>query len=250
MGLLPSEIQNLGWSGSSVDVEIQEQFEAADLLAYKNTATDNMTYPYSSLDDAPSPPQWETSQSGKYLEVIWFEDPNPYFTMHIISLRDVQMEWWGRDYHALTLKNRQGQPISSYGYSGSVANTEISKAVLVANFEAAFNATYFSGRCEHLMTNILISYNWSEYASIGVAFDAGKLGYSLTYDVDYNATGLNGWNIAASLLSFQAPDIGIGGVGGIIINACVAIPIWALVAYIVFKLIAGIIPFISGGSGD
>jgi len=34
------------------------------------------------------------------------------------------------------------------------------------------------------------------------------------------------------------------------LSMVIAMPIWSLIAYIVYKIIAGLIPFANGGSGD
>jgi ABC-type thiamin/hydroxymethylpyrimidine transport system permease subunit len=162
------------------------------------------------------------------------------------------MEWWGVDFHALTLKNRQGQPISVYGYdTGDPENTEITAPILQATWEANYDASYFEAKCEHLMANVLFTFNQTTYSTITDAYNAGYIDYSLTYGLDYNATGLSAWSIVASLLSFQAIDIGMpAGMATTILSGIIAAPIGAAVVYLAYKIIAGIIPFISGGSGD
>lgn len=231
---------------------IAEKFTLANMTVYGNGGNDNMTYPYSSLDDSPTAPDWETNSSGKYLEVWWGLYSGfgvvPY---KYISLRDVQMQWWGRDYHGMTLYLRNGLAISTTGiFAGWLPNTQIIKEMLVYTYETAYSASYFHAQCEHLTANILFQYNQTTYASIGDAWDAGDIGYSITYGLDYTGSGLSAWSIVGALLSFQAPNIGITGVGGTILSGIIAAPIYACIAYLAYKFITGIIPWVSGGSGD
>jgi hypothetical protein len=226
--------------------EIRKQFDIANVTVYGSGGSDNMTYPYTSLTDAPGAPQWTTKSSGKYLEIWW----GTWYGEHL-QLRDAQMEWWGVDYHAMTLRNRQGQLISNYGYdTGDPENTEITAPILQATWEPNYDASYFEAKCDHLIANVLFTFNQTTYSTITDAYNAGYLDYSLTYGLDYNGTGLSAWSIVGSLLAFQAPNIGITGIGGTILSGIIAAPLIACVMYLAYKIITGIIPWVSGGSGD
>jgi hypothetical protein len=58
------------------------------------------------------------------------------------------------------------------------------------------------------------------------------------------------FSLLGQILTFQAPVLGVPGIFGSILNAIIAIPLYATTGYLIYKLIAGIAPWLSGGSGD
>jgi len=241
MGAIPPEFITATFNPSYTQPEVKETFEAADILMYENLGADNMTYPYSSLYDGPNPPDWEAGlPSGQYCEVWWSHDPLsdvPY-----IGVRHATHQSYGYDSVPLEIRYVNGTLISTPRHA------MIEKEILVGAWdtEKGYSAFYASGP---ISVSVLF-YPTNRSKTISEAWDEGKISYALSYEVNWNQTGVNAWTIVAQLLTFQVPNLGIGGDGGTILTMVVAFPVWALIAYIVYKIVAGIIPFLSGGSGD
>jgi hypothetical protein len=61
-------------------------------------------------------------------------------------------------------------------------------------------------------------------------------------------SGISAFTIIAQLLTFQTPNLGLpAGIAGDFITSLIAIPLWFAIIFVAYKLICGIIPFISGG---
>jgi len=241
MANMPGElvVQTFNPSYNRSDEEVKEKFKVADLTMYSNAVSGNISYGSSKQYDFGLP-------SGQKLEV-WFSQESVatasgYVTFKAFELRHLMHEilgWW-YDYHRLdwTIENT-GRKVYDWVLKGDLEEA----------WNSEVNASVFTAHCDHITTSVLIMpYNSSW--TIEESWDNGYLGYVLSYEVDWNATGVSAWTITAQLLTFQVPDLGIPGVGGTIMSYLIAIPVWSLIAYLVYKLVAGLIPFVSGGGGD
>jgi len=243
LGTMPGDFIIQTWNPNYRDAETKETFDAADVLMYDNADSGKLNY-----SDAPI--QYDFGLSGgQKLEIDWVTEKlpegywAPFTSIYLRHLIKQTMGYW-TDYHNLNVYDSSGVPIGTGWYKDKII-----KANLVDHWDSDKNATILIAKCDHITTNIIFQPRNSSW-SIGDSWDQEKLNFALSYDVNWNATGVSAWTIVAQLLTFQAPDLGIGGVGGIILNAIIAIPTWSLIAYIVYKIVAGIIPFISGGGGD
>lgn len=245
MATMPAEFLALRFSGSQMSVVVKERFSVADILVYSNTGTDNMTYPYTSLSY--TPPRWQAGlPTDHYLEVWWSTYPLPHIDK-CIALNHVWKGLWfwlyGWDIEGLVL-----YPYGSTTPVDTWQNRFITREIMVENWVASKNGSAFTARGS-ITANILFTPT-DPSKTIGEAFDDSTVSYYLSYAPDMNQTGLNAWTIVSQLLTFQAPDFGIGGVAGLLLNGIIAIPIWSMIAYLIYKIVAGVIPLISGGSGD
>jgi len=122
---------------------------------------------------------------------------------------------------------------------------------MIDNFDAAKNCTIFAMRdpLGHIKSNVIFKVHNSSF-TIAQSWDAGQLQMYLSYNVDYTASGMSAWGLLAQIMSYILPDLGIGGIGGIIINTIIAFPIIACLSYLAFVLITALIPFIPGVGGD
>jgi ABC-type microcin C transport system permease subunit YejE len=76
MAFIPIEFVSTSTGAYSQSAFVVTTLNANDVIVYKNQALDNMTHGYSSLEDAPDPPQWNVSlPTGEYLEVKWSQFP-------------------------------------------------------------------------------------------------------------------------------------------------------------------------------
>jgi len=233
---IPSEFIYAAYSPTYRPMQVRQEFEAQNLLMYSSWASDSMTYPYSSLTDGPSPPDWELNVTSQYLEVWW----STSWTPKIIMFNHVEQVWWGWQKHC--------ELIFSF-VNGTEIAPWITKEIAEQAWSSTTNSSRFYVKCDHISTSVFfVPTNQSK--TIGEAWDEGKISYTLSYDVDWTKQGTTAWTIIKDLLTFKAPDLGIPGLGGQILSAVVAFGIWPLIAYICYKFVAGLLPFVSGGSGD
>ena len=98
----------------------------------------------------------------------------------------------------------------------------------------------YTMKCEHFQSIVVFGYNQTAYDSHVEAFQDEALTIFFGVEFDQLQTTYNVWNLVAMILFFQMPNVHPA------INALIAIPIWILVAYLVYVLILKAIPFVGG----
>lgn len=233
MGTMPSEFISETWNPNYRDVETKETFDAVDILMYENAESGELNY-------GDGPLQYDFGlPSGQKLEIDWVIRYGQSY-VYVRHLVGQTLGYW-TNYHNLDVYTTSGVMLPY--------NDKMFKPDLVANWNPDKNASIFNVKCDHITSNIIFQPRNSSW-TIGESWDQEKLNFAMSYEVNWNATGVSAWTIVAQLLTFQAPNLGIGGIAGVILNAIIAIPMWSLIAYIVYKIVVGIIPFVSGGGGD
>jgi hypothetical protein len=242
MVYLPTELISTGWNPSyrRQDLEVKQVFSAAQLQVYDLNNATNITYPSSTLFPL---------TGGQQLEIWWSLYHSPSYwvkSLQIRHLTDMAFGFW-IGYHTLTLYFQDGvTPVPLHG-SGIPSDIEFE------DLDDAYNSTSkscaFVMKCDHVNAAFILGTAVGD-ADIYESWNTGTMQFYLSYSVNWTNTGYNAWSLVGQMLTFQAPDLGIGATGGVIVNSLIAIPLWSLIGYILYKIIAGIIPFISGGSGD
>lgn len=225
-------------------IEVTEAFEANDIIVYSTTGLDNMTYPYSSLENHPDAPQFNLTVGDEYIEVWWSE--GNYFIPQI-QVRQVSRTWWGGwgyiEY--LQWKTVDGIPIEQEtGYFVSEAEGFTD---LTDNWNG--NASIFYVYGESVEVSIMfLPTNSSK--TIAEAWDDGEISYLLSYEIDFNAMKPDVFMLIAQLVTFQNPDFGIAGDFGDFLTYILSVIFWISIALIIFTLVTRLIPTIQGGLED
>lgn len=252
IGTRPAEYFTLEYQPTAMQKSVREKFDAVDFIVYTNMASDNMTHPYTSLTNGSDPPDWEAGlPQDNYLEIWWSYEGVPFYADYL-EARHTTKNWWGGwDYHYLIWSYLNGTKIYQSGLSPGQVISAVDKDNLVAAWDSAYNVSKFFIRCYagHISTSILV-YPTNQSQTVSQAWDAGKLSYMLSYDVNMTQSAYSAWTLIGELLTFQAPDLGIPGVGGLILGQTISFVMWAMICYLLYKLFTGIVPFLSGGSGD
>jgi len=103
-----------------------------------------------------------------------------------------------------------------------------------------------SSLCEFTLDNpktqckIYFAFNTTAYSSPYAALQNGELACLIAIGMDFTNTRINAWNFIGMLLFFQAPEVHPA------INALIAIPIWVMIAWLIYILILKAIPFVGG----
>jgi hypothetical protein len=225
-----------------VNQEVKANFEATDLTVYSSFAQDTMIYDYSSIGDAPDPPQWETTLTNRYIEVWWGDEyiPDVGSIGKTFEVRDTEKRNFIIDYFVrlewldLTIDDSAG--IDHVGVFLNRASIE--------PYGSQNNLT-LSATGEYLSASLILRANNTDTLLEG--WDDGTLGYDLTYELDFEAMKPSAFLLLAQLITFQSPEFGIPGLFGEIISYVFGIAFWAAVALIAYTVVTKLIPTIQGG---
>lgn len=234
------------WSSSyyRTDEQVATFFNFNNITVYDSQAQGLLTYPEHDTVIGGLP-------SGQQLDVWWdleyaTEDPHdlpgPYSEYLGISYETqhwflgVFQYWTAERLHFSSLK------------AGVNRGDFVYKTELEDDFQNTLNGTGYSARCNSgIQVSILYSGNETD---IGDSWDNGQLSYMISWELNATASSINMFTLLGQILTFQAPTLGITGFFGDLMNAMIAIPIYALTGFLIYKLITGIAPWLSGGSGD
>lgn len=216
---------------------IASSLDLANVTIYSQAGSDNMTFPYSSYHDHPSAPKFQVGlPAGQYLEVYW----GFYGNARALEFRHTTEVWWGLTFIRMNIYTKAGGPLGKY-----LLEHPLSYQHLTDNWDADANASIFYTYTP-IAASYLIQYDQAKYSSISDAWSSGELGYTISYELDINATQMNVWGILGSLLVFNAPALGMTGIGGYVLNMLIAIPTYIMSAILFVKSTLAIIPFIQG----
>ena len=87
---------------------------------------------------------------------------------------------------------------------------------------------------------VYVGFNTSRYAKPSDALNNGDLSLLLCMNFDQVSTRFNAWNLIGGILFFQMPNVHP------ILNAIIAIPVWIMIAWLIYILILKAIPFVGG----
>jgi hypothetical protein len=229
LALMPGELITSSFTPKYINKEVQETFDAMDVIMYDNAESGTIAYSDAPLEFAFGLP------SGQYLEFDWatlYTEPIIYFR-HLVA----GVGGWWYDYHNLNLYDHDHVALQ---YTDKIVKQD-----LVDDWDSEKNASIFYAECPHIMTNVIFTpYNSS--LTIGESWDYNSLNYSMSYSWNPNATAFSAMTILLQLFTFQSPDLGIPGIGGTIMNYLIAVPIWIMTAYLIAQFILALIPFIAG----
>lgn len=229
LSTMPPEFLLLGVGADVQDKEAEEYFTAQDVLMYNYTLSFNLTsggtetFGYGLPGDQLIAFEW-INLGPPQNHMLWFS--------HLVANL---WGWWYNQHDLLILEP----------YRSLVSSDHITKADLLILWNEDRNASYAEWGCSHISVKLFIlPYNSSW--TLSESWDNGYLKFMSSYEVDWSETGASMWHIMLQLLTFQNPDLGIPGIGGLILSAGVGGALWASVALLVFALITSVIPFVSG----
>lgn len=248
MGFLPAAFKTTGMSAQ--DALAVETIEANTLIVYSSQGSDTTFIGYTSLEDAPDPPQWNVSENN-YVEV-WLEG-DVATIVNSLELRHVRwvFAWWAID-DWLNWYYKDGTVASgsfTWWPSGRVMYY-LPKESLIQAWDPKTHSSAFTAKCPHITVSIVFQYNETTYPDIGEAFIAGELSYAISYEWNPENTGFAILSVITRLFSFQGVGLGIPGAFGTLIDAIISMFFYIAVVFIAYKIFAGLIPWVSGGSGD
>jgi hypothetical protein len=214
---------------------VVEKLSAADLMVYANTGTDTMIFPYESTDTN----KWTMGlPDNEYVQIAWKTRPFP--TPTSVSIWHVKEYWAGISIVDLIIVQ------NSYGID--VTRNGITRSEMVDAWVEDIGASIFTASCSHVSLSIMFEPP-EGYSTIGDAWDAGVINYYFTYEWDEEASGHAVVNLIVRLLTFQGIGVGIPGIIGGLVDSLISALLYIAIGWVAYKLIVGLIPFVSGGSG-
>lgn len=221
------------------NAEIEAEFNALDLTTYSSFGNDTAEYEYSSYEDAPDAPQWQTQVAGRIIEVWW--GPIPYIgTTPSFEVRDTEIRnFLGYEYPVML--ERANLIINGEALEAGSLNTYTMEAI---GIEDNYNAT-IEVQASYIRTSLIIRAN--DTMTLGESFTAGVLQYSISYEIDFDAMKPSAWLLIGQLLTFQNPDFGLPDELENIIGYGISLGIYIVVALIAYTIITKLIPTIQGG---
>lgn len=99
----------------------------------------------------------------------------------------------------------------------------------------------YSAECDHFKMSVYFGYNTTAFDSHVAAFRNGSLSILFALGFDERNTARNAWGLIGMVLFWQMPKIHPA------INILISIPIWVTIGYLIYVLIAKIVPLSGGG---
>ena len=237
---MPSDffLNQADYNPNLINAEVREEFKATDLAVYSSYAQDTAFVGYSSIRDAPDAPQWATSITNRFIEVWWDNEyiPDVGSIGLKFEIRDTEKRNFIIDYYV----NLETCRI----YTNE---SEIGIHFARENLTPYENDTqlYLTAKGKYVSTSIILKANGTD--TLGEAWDTGNLGYSITYEIDFDAMKPSAWQLIGQLITFQSPDFGVPGLIGDLISYVIGLVFWLATALIAYTIITKLIPTISGG---
>jgi len=132
-------------------------------------------------------------------------------------------------------------PSAHYVYTSDTIEDHFSYDYVESFFDEATNISSFKGQCEHgTLYYIYVSFNITEYSSLLDAWNNHEIEIMIGVRLEETLAKFNAWSLIGSLLTFSMPQIHP------VLNMIIAIPIWACIIYLLYRLILLAIPFVGG----
>lgn len=242
---MPSDlfINQSGYSNPNlVNQSVRERFEASDLISYSSFASDQMNLGYTSITDAPSPPQWNTTIVNRYIEVWW----------DIVSIPDVGPI--GVAFQIRDTEKRNFPVIGDYYVNLETCQLYLNGTYIGPNLwrttlEPYENETQVTLTAQGKFVSVsLILMSHSDTDTLGNSWDVVELlNYAITYELDFSAAKPSAWQLISQLVTFQSPEFGVPGLFGEVLSYMFGIGFWAAIALIAYTILTKLIPTVQGG---
>lgn len=146
-------------------------------------------------------------------------------------------------------------PFTDVPVRGHFLETEPYQHIYVTKerlFQSAFydsleDTSQIEFACEHITISVIFQ-SPSENLTLAEAWDNGQLHLALNYEVDFTKMGSSVWTILASILTFQVISTGVLLID-IVLNTLISLPLYLSISYILYRVVTGLIPTLSGGGG-
>jgi hypothetical protein len=189
---------------------------------------------------------------------IWFNDTEIHFTYSsasdvsneqnatMINVNHFQWSWWiwptNEAFHSTSA------PDFDYQTGHGTGTPSFSPNWLMLHYDNKTDTATFSAKCDHISLKLTFTSNSTGYTLPEALKNRQPIHVISNWSFDFASMGANIWTLLGSILTFQSIVTEVALVN-LLLNALISLPVWVSISYILYKLITGLIPFLSGGSG-
>lgn len=167
--------------------------------------------------------------------IIWFSVPYKYF-----DVRHITWTLWG------FLETTDTQVISAPANT-TETTSRMTKEYALGAWHSALNASVFTFRCDHIKEKAWLFDSNTTRNDLAVAWDDNELALGIGFGYEDYELRISMWEIIGNLLMFQAPVVfDFSGTIATFLNGIIATPFYISFAYLAYRLIIKIIPFVAG----
>lgn len=140
--------------------------------------------------------------------------------------------WWvfKWEFHLFDFYDSRG-----YNHGDQLSPQELDSA-----WDGNSSLIMFNIQSDQAKMKMYIAYNQTEFTKPSEAFYDGTLWILVAIGFDQVNTSINAWNLIGAILFFQMPNVHWA------LNALISIPLWILIAWLIYILILKAIPFVGG----
>lgn len=215
----------------AADQDIVGYYDMANITVYQIQKNFSLAYPGTQQFDLESFP-------GQKIEYWWDYDDFYGKSFCINHLTDQFLGyWWGWHHLHYEFLPSQAPPYE-----------HLLRYDLVTEWNPEINASVFEAECyptPHVKVNIFFIPNGT-YSDIGDSWDNNQLRIITSYEINWNATGINAMTMLGKLLTFQNPNFGIPGLFGNFVNITIGAMLDVMVAVLILKVVQSVVPLIKG----
>jgi hypothetical protein len=217
---------------------IPKNLRPQDLVSLKYYLTNNLT------KNGPSQKYDFSSQGPNFKFTVQWQfsalrpDDHYYF--------DIQREnwrfwvWYSTDFMAWSGAGGSNSLIWSDSLGARFAPLKFFQA----NIENDTGISKVSAQDNAITVTVFLADSNSTRNNVTQAWNDGTLTVSIGLGVSSTEAKMSAWDIVSRLLTFQAPQIFGGGDVGLFLNFMIALPIYGVIAYLIYRLILMAIPFL------
>jgi hypothetical protein len=210
-------------------VNVPSYFEAMDIQYFAQTYVVNLT-------DSSSLESYEFNFGGWNMKLEDWDYPDNFIWIR------TQASWWvfRWDFNYFHWYDKEGIEQSedrTFGIMGTFHGIAYSK---LDDAYAKWGKDGLRWILKNTATEMVVyvGFNASQYANPSDALNNGALSLLLCMNMDKINTSFNAWNLIGSILFFQMPNVHPA------LNMIIAIPVWILIAWLIYILILKAIPFV------
>jgi len=120
--------------------------------------------------------------------------------------------------------------------------------ILTQVYDNASDTAQMTFSCSHITLRVSLSACIANETFKSALLNGHAYHVEVFYDVDFSQMGVGIWNILGSIFAFQAIQTG-NLQADLLINSLITIPLYVGFGYVLYRLITGLIPTLSGGGG-
>jgi hypothetical protein len=114
------------------------------------------------------------------------------------------------------------------------------------HWDSKNNVSVSYAHCIDITVKVWVGDTNNTRNNITSAWNDGHLQVGIGFGYSDTEVKLSSWDIITRLLTFQAPQIFGSGSIGLAVNVIIALPIYAMIAYLIYRLVLMAIPFVGG----